>query len=55
MKTTGLSGKYIDRILLNYEKVFGKSPKTLYTSPILKGDHPEIDTSELLDQDGIKS
>jgi hypothetical protein len=48
------SRKYIDRILLNYEKIFGKAPKSLYTSPILKGDHPEIDTSELLDQDGIK-
>jgi hypothetical protein len=48
------SRKYIDRILLNYEKVFGKSPKSLYTSPIIKGDHPENDTSELLDQAGIK-
>jgi hypothetical protein len=48
------SKKYLDRVLLNYEKMFGKPPKTLYTSPILKGDHPEVDDTELLDEAGIK-
>ena len=26
----------------------------MYASPIEKGDHPELDTSELLDMDGIR-
>jgi hypothetical protein len=46
--------KYIDRLFTNYEKMFGKAPKTIYTSPILRGDHPELDTSEFLDEAGIK-
>jgi hypothetical protein len=33
--------------------MFGTKPKE-YTSPLEKGDHPEIDTSEELDEDGIK-
>jgi hypothetical protein len=36
-----------------YERFFGTKPKE-YTSPLEKGDHPEIDTSEFLDSDGIK-
>ena len=45
--------KYIDKLLSNYERLFGCSPSTKVTSPIEKGDHPEIDTSELLDEKGI--
>jgi hypothetical protein len=33
--------------------MFGCKPKE-YTSPLEKGDHPEIDQSEELDNDGIK-
>jgi hypothetical protein len=33
--------------------MFGCKPRE-YTSPLEKGDHPEIDTSEELDVDGIK-
>ena len=31
--------------------MFGHPPKQNYTSPIEKNDHPELDNSELLDED----
>ena len=34
--------------------MFGEKPKELYSSPLDKGDHPELDTSDLLDADGIQ-
>jgi hypothetical protein len=46
--------KYISRLFLNYEKMFGKAPKPIYTAPILKGDHPELDTTDFLNDKGIK-
>jgi hypothetical protein len=33
--------------------MFGSKPRE-YTSPLEKGDHPEVDTSEEQDEDGIK-
>ena len=39
--------KYIDKLIKNYEKSFGMKPNTSVTSPLEKGDHPELDTSEL--------
>jgi hypothetical protein len=39
--------KYIDKLVKNYEKLFGMKPGTSVTSPLEKGDHPELDTSEL--------
>ena len=33
--------------------MFGWKPKTVYTSPLASNDHPELDTSGLLDEDGI--
>ena len=46
--------KYIDKMLDNYKIMFGTSPRQDVTSPIEKGDHPETDTSEFLDQEGIR-
>ena len=40
--------KYIEKILDEYERLFGSKPKQ-YTSPLIKGDHPEVDSSDLLD------
>ena len=40
--------KYIEKILDEYERLFGSKPKQ-YTSPLLKGDHPEVNSSDLLD------
>jgi hypothetical protein len=45
--------KYIEKMVSNYERVFGETPKKNVTSPLEKGDHPELDTSELLDAQGI--
>jgi hypothetical protein len=47
--------KYIERMLANYERIFGEKPKKSYYSPLDKGDHPELDDSELLDETGIKT
>jgi hypothetical protein len=45
--------KYIGKIVDQYEKMFGLKPHE-YTSPLEKGDQPEVDTSEELDEEGIK-
>jgi hypothetical protein len=45
--------KYVGKIVNQYEKMFGSKPRE-YTSPLEKGDHPEVDTSEELDEEGIK-
>ena len=45
--------KYITRMMDNYKRIYGQNPKQA-TSPLTKGDHPEIDTSDLLDIEGIK-
>jgi hypothetical protein len=49
------STKYIEKLMKNYERMFGELPKQNVTSPLEKGDHPEIDTSELLDAKGIQT
>lgn len=36
---------YIQRLLENYRLLYGESPKT-YVTPLVKGDHPELDNSE---------
>jgi hypothetical protein len=46
--------KYIEKMSALYEGMFGSRPKTNVSSPIEKNDHPELDTSPLLDADGIK-
>jgi hypothetical protein len=44
--------KYIDRMVSTYERLFGERPSRKFSSPLEKGDHPEIDTSDLLDEEG---
>ena len=46
--------KYIERMIDTYHQIFGEKPRTVYTSPIERGDHPELDSSEELDEDGIR-
>ena len=46
--------KYIQRMIDNYVLTFGCQPSTKVTSPLEKGDHPEIDTSPELDAKGIQ-
>jgi Reverse transcriptase (RNA-dependent DNA polymerase) len=45
--------KYIEKMISSYQKFFGEAPKQNVSSPLEKGDHPELDTSELLDSEGI--
>jgi hypothetical protein len=45
--------KYIKKMESAYERMFGEKPKQKYTSPLEKGDHPETDTTDLLDDKGI--
>ena len=45
--------KYVDKMMDGYERMFGKAPSSNnVSSPLEKGDHPELDTSELLDEEG---
>ena len=46
--------QYIDRMAMEYERMFGCKPHTRVTSPLERNDHPETDDSELLDEDGIQ-
>ena len=45
--------KYITRMLDNYMRMFGTLPKEVIT-PLIKGDHPELDATSELDVDGVK-
>ena len=45
--------KYIEKSLAAYQRMFGELPRE-YTLPLEKGDHPEIDDSPELDDDGKK-
>ena len=47
------SRKYIEKMIANYTCNFNEPPKQAYTSPIEKGDHPELDTSAFLDASDI--
>jgi hypothetical protein len=47
--------KYIEKLVASYERMFGSKPKTnKVTSPLVKGDHPEIDDSAFLEEKGIQ-
>ena len=41
-------------MISSFETMFGHKPSNKIHSPLEKGDHPELDTSEFLDQDGIQ-
>ena len=44
--------QYINKMMDTYEQLFQVKPKE-YASPMDKQDHPELDETELLDQEGI--
>ena len=46
--------KYIEQMVETYVRMFGEKLKELYSSPLDKGDHPELNTSNLLDANGIQ-
>jgi len=45
--------KHIEKILDNCRRIYGKWPKVAH-SPLINGDHPELDTSDLLNEDDQK-
>jgi hypothetical protein len=47
--------KYIDKLIASYGRMFGsKLKKNKITSPLVKGDHPEIDDSAFLEEEDIR-
>jgi hypothetical protein len=46
--------KYISRMHDNYVRLFDEKAKKTFFSPLEKGDHPELDTSELLSPDDVQ-
>ena len=46
--------KYIDEIVDGYKMMFGEKPNTNMSSPLEKGDHPDLDDTALLNIDGIQ-
>ena len=46
--------KYIDKMNLTYKHLYGDPPKPTPQSPLEENDHPELDVSEFLDEEGIQ-
>jgi len=45
---------YIEKLCKSYKQMFGVEPDTKYAkSPLVSGDHPELDTTELLEAEDI--
>jgi hypothetical protein len=44
------SKKYLQKMKATYDRYFGGKPKQVYHSPLEKGDHPEMDTTDILMQ-----
>ena len=49
------SRKHVEKIDECYHIMFGSEPKKIHMLPLEKGDHPELDASKYLCQDGIKN
>jgi hypothetical protein len=45
--------KYIEKLVGEYKRLFGKKPSLKVRFPLEHNDHPELDTSPILDKDGI--
>ena len=43
--------KYIDKLADTYKRLFNEDPPKGYKTPLDKTDHPELDTSEILEGD----
>jgi len=46
--------RYIEKMVQAYEQLYGEKPSTKFHSPLEHNDHPELDTSEFLNDDGIQ-
>ena len=47
-------GEYISKMENSYVHRFGEKPKQSVQSPLESRDHPKLDMSEFLDEDGIE-
>ena len=45
--------KYIEKMNMTYQQLYGEPPSPKPQSPLVENDHPELDTSEFLDEEGI--
>ena len=46
--------KHIEKMNNGYTSIFIKKPSSKYKSPLEKGDYPELETAEILNEDAIK-
>ena len=46
--------QYLERMFANFERIFGHKPKE-HRSPLEPNDHPELDESEFLDEEKIRT
>lgn len=46
--------KCVEKMADSCYNMFGHKPKLIYMSPLEKGEHPELDTSECLDEDSVQ-
>ena len=46
--------KHIEKMEDSFDNMFGCKPKQICASHLEKGDHPKLDSSEYLEQDGIE-
>ena len=46
--------RYINKMVQSYEQMFGSNPTEKVQSPLERGNHPELDTTEFLNDKGIK-
>jgi hypothetical protein len=46
--------KYTEKMVGEYKRLFGKKPNLKVRPPLEHNDHPELDTSPILDDDGIQ-
>jgi hypothetical protein len=44
------STKYVEKLIKSYKRMFGEPTKQNVSSSLEKVDHPELDTSEFLDE-----
>ena len=47
--------KYIDKLAGTYKRLFNENPPKGYKTPLDKNDHPELNTSEILEGDIVEN
>ena len=47
--------QYINQMIGTYEQIFSTKSRMIYSSPLEQGDHPELDSSDEFDQQGVQT